>query len=125
MSLYMLWVSSLNSRRFSSSRHRAFTTRTPVMDLVIRRGDLRVHLADDAVLRDDLLAELDRHIHQDGDDQQHDQRQPPVDDEHEYADVATLMTAQVVSSTPQVIRSETRSESEVTRAMIQPTGVLL
>ena len=36
-----------------------------------------------------------------------------------------FMIAQVTSSRPQVTRSETFSVSEVTRAMIQPTGVRL
>jgi hypothetical protein len=40
-------------------------------------------------------------------------------------EVAIFINAQVLSSRPQVISSATRSESEVTRDMIQPTGVWL
>ena len=37
-------------------------------------------------------------------------------------DVVMFMTAQVVSSIPQVIRSATRPESDVTRAIKRPTA---
>ena len=39
--------------------------------------------------------------------------------------VRILMAAKVTSRSPQVINSATRSVSEVTRLMIQPTGVRL
>ena len=52
--------------------------------LVVRAGDLGVDLAHLADIAGRMrLAELDRDIHQDGNDQQDDQRQLPVDDEHE------------------------------------------
>ena len=38
-------------------------------------------------------------------------------------EVVTLMTAQTTSSMPHVTSCAMRSESEVTRDMIQPTGV--
>ena len=40
-----------------------------------------------------------------------------------YRAVAMFITPQVTSNSPQVTNSAMRSVSEVTRAMIQPTGV--
>ena len=37
-------------------------------------------------------------------------------------EVVMFITAQVTSSTPQVIKSDTRPESEVTRAISRPTA---
>ena len=51
--------------------------------LVVRRGDVRVDLAHLAELLEDALAELHRRVQQHRDDRQHDQRQLPVDGEHE------------------------------------------
>ncbi len=57
---------------------------------------------------------------------EHDQRQLPVDAPHEEDRPSRCWRmAQTTSSIPQVTNSATRSVSEVTRDMIQPTGVLV
>ena len=92
---------------------------------VVCAGDLRIELAHLAIFSQDALAELDATNNNDRHHCQDDQRQAPVDEQHEIAvEVKIFTTAQVESSSPQVTRSATRSVSEVTRDMIQPTGVL-
>ncbi len=73
----------MNSSRLPSSRPSALTTRTPVMFSLYDAVMLRVDLAHLAVLLQDALAELHRHVQQQRQDGQHDQRQLPVDGEHE------------------------------------------
>jgi hypothetical protein len=71
----------------------------------------------------DALAELDGHHDQHRDDASTISASCQLISSMKKAAVVMFMMPQVTSSRPQVTSSAMRSESEVTRDMIQPTGV--
>jgi len=122
---YISLVWTPNSCRFASWRPRAFTTRTPVMfslkapvilEFIFRtlRNSPRMRLRNCKATMNKIgsAAKTTRAMRQ-------------LMYSMKAIEVSTLISAEVESSSPQVTRSATRSESDVTREIIQPTGVLL